>query len=154
MLRLFVGMIFPALALVGCAPKGLPVIPATGSVSYQGKPIEGALITFIPIDPEGRGAAAYSNDKGFFQINSQGAQTNGCLPGRYKVSISKRLAVDEGGEPLVATTDAPSPYSTGDERPPLYKSFLPEKYENANDSGIEIDVAKNKKNHFSFNLDN
>jgi hypothetical protein len=72
-----------ALAAVGC---GGPV-NVEGKVTRNGKPLPGATVVFVP---EGGGPEAgdVTDEEGKFRL--KGAQQSGVLPGKYRVTVSKK----------------------------------------------------------------
>lgn len=144
-------ILLPLVFSWGCSPSGVAVISATGEITYQGKPVDAALVTFMPNSAEGRGAAGYTDANGKFQLTTQGALTNGCLPGKYLVTVTKNIAVDSSGNPVKVPEEPPSPIAAV-EAPPTYKSFVPKKYGNAETSGLEAEVLQKGTNHFVFSL--
>jgi hypothetical protein len=82
-----------ALALVGCnqAPQLKGLVPASGTVTFNGEPVEGAMVIFIP-DSEGTSMRAASATTGgangrFTLMTLQPA--DGAFPGTYKVTVEK-----------------------------------------------------------------
>jgi len=133
------------LLFTGCAPSGgTPVVPASGTILYNGEPLEGAMATFFPASDGGRESAGTTDSKGVFLMITAGADKTGCVPGKYKVSISKQVMVDSRGNIVVPHEDLLN-YS--------YKELLPKKYQSTETSGFEIEVARRGKNQFTFELD-
>lgn len=92
--HLVVGLLVSA--AIGCAEaekQPLPV-PAGGAVTYNGKPLEGAQVSFLSTDTRrGRTASAVTDKQGEFQLEtfpSPGQKAAGALPGTYQVAIRKR----------------------------------------------------------------
>jgi hypothetical protein len=84
-------LVLAALLLLaaGCGGKHTPV-KVNGVVTLDGKPVEGATVTFyIGGDgQEGRPATGRTDASGAFQLNTMGNE-DGALPGEYKVVIAK-----------------------------------------------------------------
>jgi len=84
------------LADAGCSPNPkLPTVPAAGTVTYKGEPVEGAEITFMPLSPEsGKPALAVTDAQGRFTLQTSAggtAKADGALVGEYSVTVVKRL---------------------------------------------------------------
>jgi hypothetical protein len=147
----YVIILLPALLFVGCNSGEIAVYPATGEVIYDGKPVENALISFVSQSSDGRGASAQTERDGTFIITTQGATKNGAVSGKYKVLVSKWIAVDDSGKeippapPKEYTPDAPP------EEQPIMKNILPPKYEKKESTDLTVTVEK-KKNHFKLEL--
>ena len=80
-----------AVALVllpsGCGGKYKPV-PVEGIVTLDGKPLEGATVSFVPADGAGRPAGGLSDAEGVFQLTTF-KEDDGALPGNYRVVVRK-----------------------------------------------------------------
>src|SRR5262245_27155263 len=78
-------------ALAGCG-SGPKLVPVTGTVTLDGKPLEGANIVFVP-DP-GNAAITQGTDLTGASGNYKVMYNNrtGISPGKYKVAVSKLQA--------------------------------------------------------------
>jgi len=123
--------------LVGCGQGGRQ--PVTGSVSYQGKPLDGAMVSFLATDGSGvitgQVAGALVRDGRFTIPPEQGLE-----PGVYRVSIS---APEPGG---VLTPEEKMAGAS-----PRAKEGLPEKCNAA--TTLTAEVKAGGPNHFDFKLD-
>jgi len=147
----------------GCGPAGVPVVHITGKVTFNSAPVDQAVIRFVPTDlTTGREAVGRTNENGEFLVLTQGATKDGCLPGSYRITVSKRIEVDARGNLIVRSNEPPPPYvpaglmrSRGHGPPPgpATKSVLPDKYGNVETSGLTAEVTRRKRNnHFVFEL--
>lgn len=104
-------------SLTGCGGDG--TIPVKGSVELDGKPLDKALVTFIPdTGTPGPGGAGATDDTGHFEVMTpQGIK--GLLPGKYKITVSKttlkgEVSRAETGETGLTDSDlnelVPPPY--------------------------------------------
>jgi len=67
------------------------------------------MIAFFPKDTTtGREASGMTDKNGEFLVLTQGATRSGALPGNYLVRITKVIAVDSRGNPIVPS-DEPTP---------------------------------------------
>jgi hypothetical protein len=129
---LFSFSLFTLLAAIGCG--GDSRFEITGSVSYQGRPIESGSIDFQPLeDAASSGSASISN--GRYTI----PQKLGLTPGKYRVSITT-----VGAKPQAKDV----PPGSGDATPP--KEKLPEKYNSQSTLTYQVVSGKNEAN---FNLE-
>ncbi len=81
----------------GCGSGG-PLLPAHGIVTLDGRPLDGAAVTFYPEPGVAvTGGTALTGTDGKFVILGAKGQ-NGLAPGRYKVTVSK-LKVQRGENP-------------------------------------------------------
>lgn len=82
--------------LSGCTGSSLPTVPVTGTVTYNGSPLEGATVSFIVKDSQdesARGASGTTDSQGVFRLQtlvSGNTTVAGALPGDYAVMVSKR----------------------------------------------------------------
>jgi len=76
------------LALVGC-DSGPKLVPVTGTVTMNGKPLEGAMVSFLPdqANPIATTGSDTTGPAGNYKIMTRGRA--GLAPGKYKVGISK-----------------------------------------------------------------
>lgn len=136
--------------LSGCTPSGIHVVPAKGTVLYEGKAVDKALVMFVPVSG-GRSAVGTTDNTGEFSVISPGAKRGGCVPGKYKIIVTKELYVDSKGNPIVFKDDPNN--STIPPHNHKLKSFLPKKFEDPTTSGLTAEVKPQGTNHFVFNLD-
>jgi hypothetical protein len=125
---------------LGCGRSGTPAgfASAVGTVTFQGKPVPGASVTFYPAD--GNDAAmptqATTNDQGTFEMSTQvggGKSTRGIAPGHYDVAVAKLDMTN------VTSTSTPP------------KHILPLKFGNPKTSKLSANVAAGD-NNFTFAL--
>jgi hypothetical protein len=96
------------MSVVGCA-SGLA--SAEGVVTLDGTPVEGATVSFVPVDDTvGRLANGRTDSSGRFRLSTSGKP--GAKPGDYKVTVIKVKAV-EGGENLKPGTDETKKFMEG-----------------------------------------
>ncbi len=79
------------LSCIGCTqvPDGLRTVPATGVVTLDGQPVEGATIVFID-DAGVNPARALSDEDGKFSLNRY-EYKDGAVPGSYTVVVTKTV---------------------------------------------------------------
>ena len=142
-LLLLTGSIF----WMGCASAGLEgTIAASGTVTHNGQPVEGAAVVFSP-EGEGRAASGLTDASGRFQLQTLTAG-DGVMPGKYQVAISKTEV--EGG----MSEEESLAYAEKHGAPPTVtvKELLPEKYKSPATSGLTAEVTAGGKNEFTFDL--
>ena len=127
------------------------LVPATGRVTLDGKPLSGATVSFVPdITVEGgRMAMAITDANGAYELvtgvpSLPPEESKGVLPGEYTVAIS-RIAMPDG---------KPMPEGITEEADFLAKGaiqFVPEKYTDPNTSTLKATVAPPKaENNFEL----
>ncbi len=158
------------LAWVGCSNGGggdVQLVDVVGTVTYNGAPLSGALVTFVPA--KGPLAMGKTDAEGKFSL-STGAE-KGAVVGDAKVAVS--LAAAGGGVTNAPAMSPGSAKSVEEGKAMMEKmaqqqyqattgggadtkasgSLLPEKYSNAETSGLTATVtADAAKNNFPFNL--
>jgi len=151
-----------AAALVGCndGPAPPAMAPAGGIVKYKGSPLAGATVMFIP---EGGALAGGTTDvSGKFKLMT--GTLDGVAVGNCKVTVT---AVEPGsGGAISGGSSAPSKDDMQEKMMQATKSFIekksassgpksliPEKYGNADTSGLSYTVEKDSsKNQFTIEL--
>lgn len=109
---------------VGCGAGKVERVAITGSVSFDGKPIEDGQIAFVPQGGGFNGVGAIKNGK--YDISSD----RGPSPGPCTIRIT-------GNRPTGRKTK-PSAYS-GDQTPQeVYEQFLPAKFNESSELTLEI----------------
>ncbi len=137
-------------AMIGCgsATKGRPATAkVTGTVTHNGKALDGASVVFVPVDQAGFSAVGVTDASGNYTVNTMGDP--GAVPGEYLVKVMKSTAAPSGGsgasESEYKPPDANAP-------PPLPKSLLPAKYASETQSGLKATVKKGEENKINFDL--
>jgi hypothetical protein len=139
--------ILSALSL-GCGggEKIPDLYPVSGKVTYNGKPVPGAIVAFFPdvkVDPKKadpkkptpKPSTATADDDGNYVLYWNGGDNEGAPEGKYKVSIV-----------------CLKPYGPGDDTEEKAPSLIPERYGNPNTSGLNK-IVKDDDNTFNFDLD-
>jgi hypothetical protein len=154
---LLLSLIF--LSISGCGsgqekPKFFSeLVPTTGRVTLDGKPLIGANVTFIPEQGEKdtRMASAVTKDSGEFELitpiaNTSPEDSKGIAPGKYKVLISKFLMPD--GSTIPADTMEADAMALG------AKESLPAIYSNFEQSKLtaQVDKVSGKATNIDFDL--
>jgi len=78
---------------VGCTGKSEKPIKVEGVVTLDGKPVDRAMVSFIPVDKGGHQANGQTGNDGTFHLTTY-TSGDGAIPGDYKVIISKAGAHD------------------------------------------------------------
>jgi len=122
-------------ALVGCESRQGGRVAVSGSVSYDGKPLESGQVVFEPQGP-GRMAIAQVVD-GHYSI----ARERGPMPGKYVVRIT-------AARPTGAK--ASSGRLSGNEVRDVYEQFLPARYNEASELSVEIGATPRLEHDFEL----
>ncbi len=125
------------LLLSGCGGGSRPaLVEAVGTVTIDGKPLDGAVVVFQPIetsDPKfKRPARATTDAQGKFAPNAYG-DAKGLPPGKYKVGVSKREFVDK----LPENFNSENPAAT----PVKFRYLVPKGYEVPESSGLDVEIT-------------
>lgn len=76
----------------GCGDSGLDTVPVSGTVSYDGKPLNNGMVRFVPVEEDGLLATGKIGPDGSFTLGTRG--TSGVQVGEYKVSVQSNI-IDE-----------------------------------------------------------
>ncbi len=147
------GWLCCVVVLVGCSggtDKSKANRPQTaiakGVVTYAGKPLDDALIIFVPESNEGTAASAVTDSSGGFSMMAFPPE-DGAVPGKYKVTVSKMI------EPPVAIIDE----SAHDAPPPKAskpRSLIPLKYSQPHTSNLTAEVPQKGAETLQIDLKN
>lgn len=155
-----------AATLLGCAQSNLPKTSSVrGTVSFQGKPVENATVIFSRGSHNmnnGEVAIGRTDANGKFQMTthlSGKLDVGGVIPGKYMVSISKKIPPkgmsEETYQAKVETynkaTEEGLPAPPGSQPPPLVEMF-PTKYSSSSSTELEAEVKESGGNSFKFDL--
>ena len=128
-------------ALWGCSggKSGPATVPATGTVTLGGNPVEGASVVFYPdgADDSRLTCQAVTDSAGHYEMRTHvggGKFKSGIVPGKYTVAITK---LDTAS---IKSTLAPPP------------NLLPRKYADPKTSQLKADVVEDGKNDSGFAL--
>ena len=125
-----IGLVF-VLTVAGCGGHEKDTAVVRGTVTLDGKPLPGGSVMFTP--PSGRGAVGPIASDGTFSLSTY-APGDGAAVGPHKAAIL-----------------APAPPSET-ATPPAWAAKLPQRYQNAESSGLEYTVEANKENVFDIQL--
>lgn len=145
-------LIVAACLAVGCGGDGgdewtekrPATVPAGGTITFNGEPLEGATIVLSPTTPgpDAYGASGVSDSDGSFSLSTF-PPDEGAVPGSYSVSVSK----------IEAAPQAEPSEGSHDEKPaPPPKQLLPAKYADANKSGLKAEIPKEGTSELKFDL--
>ena len=137
--------------LCGCdrTPRLTGLVNASGTLTHEGNPVEGASIMFAPApgsSADNRAASAKTDASGRFTLMTL-VPGDGAFPGTYRVMVNKTEAA--GGGAIESTGDAPTRFS--DDRTRI--DYLPQKYRNPETSGIEITIPPKGTKTIEINLE-
>jgi hypothetical protein len=126
-LLLFVGAL-----TVGCGGAS-KTAPVTGRVTYKGKPVPNANVSFSPVDSGGRPATGITDSGGRFTLGTV-STNDGALIGKYQVSIIAR-GPDRTPKPGESLSGMPGEMMPGD-------PIIPTKYFAPDTSGLTHEVKR------------
>lgn len=140
-----------ALVFAGCGkPKddGLPPrVRASARITYQGRPVSGAHVTFAPNERTGKPAFGSTNHRGVAKLATFEIK-DGAIAGEYTVTVSKMCAEDDG--PASGNPGVPS--GLGRQTSARVINLLPSKYQSRKTSDLAAKVVSGEKNDFKFEL--
>ena len=128
-----------AITAAGCGGGDkLLMADAAGTVKYNGTPLEGATVVFVP--DSGLPATGVTDADGRFTWNTRGEPGAVVGPGKVAITAVEQLIVVEGREP------------TAQELANMSRSLIPEKYGHPTTSQLSAEVKVGENNEFKFEL--
>jgi hypothetical protein len=127
-------------------PPGPPkLVPVTGKITHEGKPLAGAIVQFNPTGPIGNLLSIGETDEnGKYELSHMNFP--GCAPGGYKVAVSLTLTTQ--GKPVTIAQQSalsPSPATIG------AKEVIPAKYSSLGQTTMTATVPE-QGGTFDFDL--
>jgi len=152
------------LSSIGCGGSDSQFVRVEGTIAFNGQPVDGATVTFQPMDSEGGAAAGTTDANGAFTLTSGHAMRGGTgvLPGEYRVLVSKRAplppdpiqeAYDRGEFDYDELQRRRAAVST---RPATAgpTNLFPEKYSKPSTTDLRATVVRGNNSPFNFDLTN
>lgn len=140
--RLGLGVVLVLGCVVGCGDSGtLPTVKVSGTVTYNGQPVEGASVAFVP--EKGPPASGETDASGKFTLSTF-ETGDGAVPGKHTVLISEPSPDIE----LSGEEDYEYDYSEPDES----AGRFPAKYGDLGTSDFTADVKEGGEGDFTFNM--
>jgi hypothetical protein len=152
-------------AVLGCGDSsGLAKrYPVSGTVKYNGKPLERGTISFVPADGKGRAAGGTITD-GRYSLTTQD-QDDGAIPGKYKVGVVAKeadpskvdLKIKKGREGTATEAEkkamaAVFPQKVAARAAAAAKNLIPAKYSSPETSGLAVEVKEQSNTGINFEL--
>jgi len=123
-------------ALAGCGGGGLDLVPVSGTLRLDGRPVEDAAVMFSPVD--GRPVASGTTDaQGTFRLTT--TNKPGALVGEHRVTVTKQRVTGITEEGVVAPGGMHVEW------------LIPERYSRADTSGLRVTVSPKEHEH-TFDL--
>ncbi|HVK07427.1 MAG TPA: hypothetical protein VM597_01490 [Gemmataceae bacterium] len=136
-----------ALAVVvaaGCGDDGkLPRAPVSGRVTYKGKPVVGAAVSFLPDTVGWRAGVGKTDEQGRYLLGTYDPD-DGAPVGKCRVALSLRGP----GKPLKPGLGA----AAAEELMEMGDPLIPIRYFDPDKSGLTFTVEKGKDNVYDIDL--
>ena len=116
--------------IVGCGGTS-KTVPTSGRVTYRGKAVPNANVSFTPVEGAGRAASGLTDSNGDFKLGTF-STSDGALPGNYRISIIAR-GPDRPPKPGETGSGMPGETMPGD-------PIVPTKYFAPDASGLTHEV--------------
>jgi hypothetical protein len=151
-------------SLTGCsgdspagAQKRLPVHKVTGTIMFNGQPVDGATVSFHPEEENQPGAFGKTDEEGKFVLRTYADGPAGAPEGKYTVIVQKSAGgeADEGKSGAELFLEMEKQAQSGkrqQDQPPV--SFIPEKYSRAKTSDLKATVTAGGPNDETYELKN
>ena len=135
----------------GAVQTPVPVYPVSGVVTFKGKPLAGADVTFTS-ETADRSAFGRTDSDGRYRLTTF-SSNDGAVEGKQSVMISKYTPpVVTTPEPEVTSTDYQPPGYGPEPAPPAPTSDIPAKYSKPETSGLLAVVNAQGANEINFEL--
>src|SRR6476620_10521958 len=147
-------LVAAAIVLTGCPNSRPATYRETGTVTMQGKPVAGAVITFVPTGEEGEAASAITDSEGKYALTTWKAG-DGARPGEYRVKVSKQEQRTVDPSKMVknlSIEEEQKIYVESKKPAPPAKSLIPSKFENEQTSGL-IHKVEEKPTTFDIKIE-
>jgi len=131
----------------GCSsgPPGPKLVPVSGTVTLDDKPLGAADIMFIPKDDtRGQAAVARSDESGKFELLSNDRKRKGAAAGSYRVVINKLVNPD--GTDFIPDPNS-GPMDTGG-----FKELLPATYSDPQQTSLTAEIPDAGTSALEFKL--
>jgi hypothetical protein len=138
---LVLGACGSVLSAVGCS-SGSAIAPVSGVVTYKGKPVPNANVSFTPAEGAGRAAAGLTDSSGRFTLGTFSAR-DGALPCKYRISVIA-YGPSRPAKPGETGSGMPGEMMPGD-------PTIPKKYFAPDTSGLTSEV-KRGRNYVELDL--
>ena len=133
------------LSLFGCGADS-SMAPVRGKVTLEGVPVAGAVVAFLP-EGEGRPGIGRTSADGSYEVSTL-KPGDGALIGMHRVTVT---AIDESGAEVVENDEFASLGEIGG-KPQTNKWLAPQRYANADTSGLRFEVQAGQQNTADFDL--
>lgn len=101
--------VFALLGFVGCGSDGPDLAEVTGTVTIDGKPVHGAMLTFVPEAAGGSPSYGVTDAEGNYSLMFT-QDKNGAMLGKHNVEIeTRRLTKDDMAEGVAPPEFVPVP---------------------------------------------
>jgi hypothetical protein len=143
--------------LAGCGGAStLKVVPVSGKITYKGKAVEGAVVTFAT-EASPRTAVGTTDSQGGFKLST--VNTNdGAVAGEHVITVFKAAPPGSAQQQMKSPEDyMKHMQSQGGKnaKPPgadLLDKSIPGKYANPGTSGLKRTVVAGETNDFTIDL--
>ena len=129
---------------LGCGSSGPEMVPIRGTVKFDGTPLTGGTVEYIPTEPQGRKAIGRIADDGTFELTTF-KDGDGAIVGSYKVVVT--ALAPHPGEPTAEQLLANGGKAI------RRQSLIPDHYSDAEASGISDDVTSDHSGVFDIDLE-
>lgn len=131
----------------GCGGGG-DVVPVTGKVTFQGKPVPQATVTFTP-DEAGKLSVGTTGEDGTYELKVAGSEDQfGAKAGSHRVSITAMLYEDPSQS---AQSEGVGSMAMMASKAKM-RSLLPPTYASPSTSGLTFEVKPSGENEANFDL--
>lgn len=152
-------LLLVAVSVIGCGDgvKRPPTFPVTGTVLYNGSPVEDATVSFMG-EGASRAGTGVTDAEGNFSLSTYGAN-DGAVPGAHKITVTKADPNAPAAASAADSTAAGDPLALGtmmeqdaEAKESGQKPLIPLKYADTNSSTLSETVSDSGENVFVLQL--
>ncbi len=153
MLAAWLGLLLLLPALAGC---GRPTVHLSGKVIYQGQPLPGGELTFRPADPNLNTVSAPIGPDGQYEVTLPAGEVLIAVDNREWQPVTRTPAPglppgiklpDQGGAAKPPAANPAAAPASGEAKPSGRYVRIPEKFYQAETSGLKYTVKKGEDKH-------
>jgi hypothetical protein len=121
-------------------------VPVAGAVTYNGEPLAGAVVVFLPVDELGTLCHGETDKAGKFRVSHTGWP--GATPGSYKVGISYQVTGSGRLVTLSMHSSAVRPYEVM-----IAKEQIPQEYSELGRTKLRAEIPPTGAPSLNFDLE-
>ncbi|MCL2006192.1 MAG: carboxypeptidase-like regulatory domain-containing protein [Planctomycetaceae bacterium] len=156
-------LVLSILVFAGCNNPDARFARVEGTITYNGEAVEGAIVTFAPVDEIGEAASGLTDANGRYTMTTAGAHNagSGVVPAEYTILVTKTVSsqvtdpdelANQRGEITYEELQQRLRAKGGSTTVVTRQEMLPQKYGRPNLSTLTATVNSGRNSPFNFDL--